>query len=73
MSIVGRDYFFGFDCGLMDSAISEVGGLIRTKEEIAGTAGMTSIRTRACVPSVHGVCQPSCVDAANESSSTLHE
>ena len=73
MSIVGRNYLFGFDGGLMDSAISEVGDLIRIKEELAGTAGMTSIRRRAYIPSVHSVCQPSCVDTANEPSSAFHE
>jgi hypothetical protein len=40
MSIVGRNYLFGFDGGLMDSAVREVGDLIRVKEELAGTAGM---------------------------------
>src|SRR5258707_1530668 len=72
-SIIGRNQCFGRDGGFVNSAIGEVGDLIRMAEcKSATAAGMTGVGGRAGITLANGVRHSFRVDASDPTASTLH-
>lgn len=73
-AIIGRNQCFGRDGGFVNSAIGEVGDLIRMAEwKSATAAGMTGVGGRAGVTLANGVRHSLGVEATDQTASTFHE